>query len=111
MKQYTVKERNQWENETFNYVLMLSEEQVEQIKSKLDEFQENEDYEELYIDIFETDITDRDISLINMLSDNNYMALVGAYKLEENAIENWIEPQDLFYKGVGLKQVSSISEL
>lgn len=98
-KQYTVKEVNRWENETFNYVLQLTEEEVIVIKKKIKELGQGS------LSIEQTDFSIKEIARMDKFSGNSYMNFIWTYQLEENALEKWKEFGDCFYKGVGLKKL------
>lgn len=95
-KQYTVKEVNTWEGETFNYVLSLKNSEYIQIRGKIDLFGQG------LLSIEETNFTDKEIQQMNERSSNNYMDFIAKYSLKENALESWSNFGDCFYKGVGL---------
>lgn len=99
-KQYTVNENNGHEGETFNYVLDLTEDEVKIIKEKIDELDD-----EYSLSIFETNFTQEQIDEINILSNNSYMNFIARYELEPDALENWVEYGDCFYKGIGLTKI------
>ena len=104
-KQYTVKEINDWEGETFNYVLLLDDSEVKIIKEKIDSLGDD------LLSIKETSLTDKDIQLLNDNSDNSYMNLFQVCALNENSLENWEEFGDCFYKRNGLTKVNSLKDL
>ena len=99
-QQYTIKEVNGWEGETFNYVLQLTPEEVTIIEKKIDELGDGA------LSISKTDYTIKEIFRMNNASGNGYMSFIWTYEFEENALENWEEFGDCFYKGVGLKKLS-----
>lgn len=101
-KQFTVKEENQWEGETFNYVLMLTEDELDCIKTKI------EDLGEGNLTIKSSSWSCDDVFKMNRMSSNCYMAFIGFYELKDGALERWIEFGDCFYKGVGLQRVDSL---
>jgi len=102
-KQITVKERNNWEGETFNYVIYVTPEEESQIREKC------EMYGDGSLTVQESNYTDEDIKKIDASSSNGYMALIAPYKLNEKAIENWEKFGDCFYKGVGLTKLKALA--
>lgn len=98
--QYTVTEKNSWENETFNYVLMLTSEEAGIIYDKIEKLGEGT------LSISKTDYTPREIFRMNNASGNSYMSFIWTYELKEDALNNWKEMGDCFYKGVGLNKLT-----
>lgn len=101
-KQYTVKERNEWEGETFNYVLLLTEDELKIVTEKCEKFGDGS------LSVKETNHSDEDIKKMNDASDNSYMSFISAYKLKPGALENWDEFGDCFYKGNGLEKLKTL---
>jgi len=97
-KQFTVTERNDWEGETFNYVLNLTEKEAKEVAEKCEQFGDGS------LSISETNYTDIDIEKMNKASSNCYMDFIAKYELKEHALKNWKEFGDCFYKGVGLEK-------
>ena len=98
-KQYTVKENNDHEGETFNYVLDLTEDEAKIIAEKCEKLGDES------LSIKETNYTEEQINEIDNLSNNEYMAFIRKYELEDDALENWEEYGDCFYKGTGLTKI------
>ena len=98
-KQYKVKENNDHEGETFNYVLDLTEEEAKIIAEKCEKLGDES------LSISENNYTQEQIDEINNLSNNSYMPFIARYELENGALENWEEYGDCFYKGTGLTQI------
>lgn len=101
-KQITVREINSWEGETFNYVIYVTPEEESQIREKCDKYGDGS------LTVQETDYTNEEIKKIDAASNNEYMDFIAPYNLNENALKNWEEFGDCFYKGVGLTKLSSL---
>jgi hypothetical protein len=101
-KQITVKERNNWEGETFNYVIYVTPEEESQIREKCEKYGDGS------LTVQESNYTDEDIKEMDAKSNNTYMAFIAPYKLKDKAVENWEEFGDCFYKGVGLKKLKAL---
>lgn len=99
--QYTIKEVNQWENETFNYVVQLTEEEAAIVNQKCQELGQGT------LTMYKTDYTLKDIVRTNNASGNGYMSFMWTYELQEGALDKWEEFGDCFYKGVGLNKLSN----
>lgn len=97
-KQFTVKERNDWEGETFNYVIDITEDEAKEVADKCKQFGDGS------LSIKQTDYTNEDIKKMNEDSSNCYMDFIARYELKLNALKNWTEFGDCFYKGVGLEK-------
>ncbi|MDX1365476.1 MAG: hypothetical protein R3243_14795 [Arenibacter latericius] len=93
-KQFTVKERNQWEGETFNYVVDLTEDEAKEVAEKCKQFGNGT------LSIKQTDYSDEEIKKMNDASLNCYMDFIARYELKD--LKTWSEFGDCFYKGVGL---------
>jgi len=102
-KQITVKERNNWEGETFNYVIYVTPEEESQIREKCEEYGDGS------LTVQESNYTDEDIKKMDAASNNGYMHFIAPYKLNDNAVENWEEFGDCFYKGVGLTKLKALA--
>ena len=98
-KQITVRERNDCEGETFNYVIRVTKYEQEQIIEKCEKFGDET------LSISETNYTNDDIKKINNLSNNLYMSFIALYELSKDALDNWVEFGDCFYKGNGLNKL------
>lgn len=102
--QITVKERNDWEGETWNYILDVEPEVVDIIKNEFRGRSDIEVYEE-------TEYTQEEIDQLNGRSDNTYMDEYGFYepltagKLLYLKDINGDLYDDVFYKAKGLKRV------
>lgn len=105
MQQITVKEINDWEGETFNYVLYVTEDQKELIKLKC------EMYGDDTLSVQETNYTGEEFKSLDEASGNTYMDYIAFYRLNENALEGWKEFGGCFYKGVGLEKIKSPDQL
>ncbi len=101
-KQITVKERNEWEGETFNYVLLVTPEEEQQIRIKCEELGDGS------LSVKESNLSDEDIRRMDDASNNSYMDFIAPYRLNEGALDEWKEFGDCFYKGVGLTRLDSI---
>jgi len=102
-KQITVKERNEWEGETFNYVIYVTPEEEIQIREKCDKLGETS------LTVQETDYTDEDLKRMNLTSRNGYMAFIAPYELNKDALKKWKKFGDCFYKGVGLTKLKVLT--
>ena len=98
-KQYTVTEENDHEGETFNYVLELTEREAAVIEMKC------KMYGDETLSISETNYTQEDINKIDDLSNNSYMSFIAKYELDNDALGDWEEYGDCFYKGCGLTKI------
>jgi hypothetical protein len=97
MKQYEIEEVNDWEGETFSYLVNLDEETFNKIKTLF----EDEEFEgECYIK--ESYLTKEEVDLINKYSSNGYMERMQFAELEEDLDFNNLEYNDFPYKGNGL---------
>lgn len=103
-KQYVITEKNQWEGETFKYVLYLSDDEVKLIEQKMEEYGRGA------LSIEPSDFDDGQIRDLNKLSDNCYMDFIAAYKLEDSALADWKNFGDCFYKGVGLIKLRELEK-
>ena len=101
-KQFTVKEVNDSEGETFNYILLITDELAKIISEKAEELGEDS------LTISETNYTDEDIIKMNKASNNTYMDFIAPYRLNETSLDNWEEFGDCFYKGVGLTKLKEL---
>lgn len=101
-KQYTITEYNDWEGESFGYIMLLTTEEAEKIEKKAKEIFEDEEV----ITIEETDYTEKDVEKINRVSSNSYMNRLGFYEFKsDKVLDEWNEHGDLFYKGNGLSEI------
>jgi hypothetical protein len=101
-KQITVEERNDWENETFNYVIHVTPEEEIEIREKSDRLGGGS------LTVQETNYTDKEIEKMESESSNGYMSLIAPYELNKDALKHWEEHGDCFYKGVGLTRLESL---
>jgi hypothetical protein len=99
IKQFTVEEKNHWERETFNYVFKATEEQAAEIKLKCKKIGKGD------LSIKETSFSINQIKKMNNASGNSYMDFIATYELQKNAIDNWTDRGDCFYKGNGLNRI------
>ncbi len=97
MKQVTITERNQWEGETFSYILNLNDETILEFKNGLkDNF--NVKIEE------NTTYTKELVKELNNKSNNGYMDRYQFVEFEKpNYDFKWYD--DVIYKAVGFKRV------
>lgn len=102
--QITVKERNSWEGETFNYVIYVTPEEESQIREKCEKYGDGS------LTVRETNYTDEEIKKMDAASSNGYMDFIAPYKLNRNALKNWEEFGDCFYKGVGLTKLKALAK-
>jgi hypothetical protein len=102
--QITVTERNPWEGETFNYVLYVTEKEKKVIKQKIANQQEET------LSLKDSNYDEKTIEEMNLASNNEYMDFFAIYKLEKNALRNWKDYGDCFYKGVGLEKCATLEE-
>jgi len=102
--QITVTEENDWEGETFSYVMEVTEQMADAIEEfvKPDEsmkFERNTTY------------TKESIAEINKHSNNSYLQRIGFYELENEEVEKKLltrtcdKDDNFFYKYVGLKRL------
>lgn len=104
MKQYEITEDNDWEGETFGYILTLTDEQFEKIKTGFEIINEDEGYDKVTIE--PCDYSQEQIDLINKKSRNRYMDRVNYYELNENEFNlDSFEYSDFPYKGNGMKRL------
>lgn len=101
-QQYIITERNDWEKETFSYVMNLSPIQYKKFCNTLLLLDKNK-----CLSIKESSYTQEDIDKINEKSNNTYMRRIGFYTLDKDfAFHKWKEFGQFFYKGLGLKFIS-----
>lgn len=102
--QITVTEENNWEGETFSYVMEVTEQMADAIEDfvKPDDsmkFERNTSY------------TKESIAEINKHSNNSYLQRIGFYEFENEEVEKKLltrtcgEHDTFFYKHVGLKRL------
>lgn len=102
-KQITVNERNDWEGETFNYVLLVTPKEENQIREKCTKYGDGS------LTVRETNYTDENIKEMNAASNNGYMDFIAPYELKKDALKNWKEFGLCFYKGVGLTKLKALT--
>ena len=95
-KQYTITEENDYEGETFWYIVYLTDEEFNEYLSLFS----TEENEWVYT-IEESNYTVWEITMINKHSDNTYME-----RLSIRKVSNIEEP----YKWAGLKRVNTLEE-
>lgn len=106
-KQYCITEHNEHEGEDFSYVMDLTDAQFQHIKNVIEDNELNEEY----LEIEESNYSIGDLYMINKHSNNSYMARIGYYVF--NNPDNLFDYNDdelyynIFYKGVGLKEVKN----
>jgi hypothetical protein len=98
--QITVTENNDWEGETFSYILNVDAEMLAQIEFGLSAYNESV----IWIDKF-TSFTQESIKPLNRISNNTYMNRFGFYEVKELPKEDFRWYEDVFYKGVGLEKI------
>jgi len=103
-KQITVEERNDWERETFNYVMYVTLEEESQIREKCEKYGDDS------LTVKGTNYTDEEIKNMDVASSNEYMNFIAPYELNDKAIENWEEFGDCFYKGNGLTKLKVLAK-
>ena len=97
MKQVTITERNQWEGETFSYILNLDDETILEFKNGLKD-SPNVKIEE------DTNYTKEQVKELNNRSNNSYMSRFQFVEFEKpNYDFKWYD--DVVYKAVGFKWV------
>lgn len=97
MKQITITERNDWEGETFSYILNLNDEEILDFKNGLKN-NSNVKIEE------DTNFTKDQIKELNNKSSNNYMWRYQFVEFKKpNYDFNWYE--DIVYKAVGFTRI------
>ena len=99
--QITITEKNAWENETFSYIIEVTEEILTILKDRISE------YSNLKLD--ETSYNQNDVKTMNSKSSNSYMNRYDFYILpSQEDLEYYKEAilnKDVFYKGVGLNRI------
>lgn len=100
MKQYTITEENEWEGETFGYILDLDTEILAKIEKGFEAI--NMDYGVEILRIEESNYTEQDVQKINNASSNTYMDRLNFYRLQENLDLNNFEYDQFPYKGSGM---------
>jgi hypothetical protein len=96
MIQIRVIEDNDWEGETFSYVLQVTPEVAEEIDMLIQSL--SEDIWSLELN---TSYTPEQVEMLNDHVDNGYMDYINFYTIPEGAQID----EDLFYKGAGLNKV------
>lgn len=120
-KQYTITEENDWEGETFGYIMDLTDDEVALITKGLTESE--------FHSIEQSSHTPEDVALVNKHSDNSYMPRLGFYEFKEPLVDmiadndacidgdddyDEIEKEEqkeqfltneVFYKGAGLNRI------
>ena len=97
MKQVTITERNQWEGETFSYILNLDDETILEFKNGLKD-QSNVKIEE------DTTYTKELVKELNNKSSNGYMCRYQFVEFKKPDYDfKWYE--DVVYKAVGFARV------
>lgn len=98
MKQYEITEENDWEGETFGYIVMLTEKQAKQIEQRFEEINDGEEI----LSIEESNYDQKTVDLINKKSKNSYMNRLGFYTLNPTVDLTNFDYNDFPYKGNGL---------
>lgn len=96
MIQIRVIEHNDWEGETFSYILQVTPEQAEEIDMLIQTL--DEEFWEVEIN---TSYTPEQVEMLNNHSQNDYMDYINFYTIPEGAQID----EDMFYKGAGLNKV------
>ena len=97
MKQVTITERNEWERETFSYILNLDDKTILEFKNGLKD-NSNVKIEE------DTNYTKEQVKELNNKSNNSYMYRYQFVEFEKpNYDFKWYD--DVVYKAVGFKRV------
>jgi len=100
-KQYTITEDNEYEYETYGYILYLTSEQAKSVEDKIAE----KCPKDKEISIEQTFYTKKEVDLINKHNLNYLLPRLDFYEFEtETTLEDWKDYEDLFYKGSGLKK-------
>lgn len=94
--QYTVTEDNNWEGETYRYIIEVTQAQSNIIQQKCELLGEG------CLTIKQTSYNANDVNRLNEVHRNGYMDYIGFYKINYGMINKWKEYGDLFYKGKGL---------
>lgn len=93
--QVTVTEKNNWEGETFGYILEVEQETLDLLSKS---FEDNK-----FVTVEETNHTPEDVEKINAHSRNTYMKRLGYYSLPDKLPKEDLY-ESVFYKAVGLKR-------
>lgn len=96
MIQIRVIENNEWEGETFSYVLQVTPELAQEIQDLFDE--DDEDFWDMELN---TSYTPEQVEMLNKHSSNSYMDYINFYTIPDGAQID----KDMFYKGAGLNKV------
>lgn len=89
MKQYTITEYNDWEGETFGYILMLTDSEYDIIAKA---FEDSESFE-----IKPSEYTYEQVDMINKHSSNSYMSRLQFVRLSDDVNLSEID-EETFYK-------------
>jgi hypothetical protein len=102
--QITVTDKNEWEGESFSFILEVTPEVLAQIKEGIKDYidgeltlQENTEYTQEFVE--------KKNRMAYGLGYNRYMDRYGFYEFDRDLsnVVNWYE--DVFYKAVGLKRL------
>jgi len=96
--QITVTDHNDWEKESFSFILEVSENTSYLIKSQ-ESFQ-------MKVDL-NTNFTELEVNIINKSSNNGYMDRIGFYEILPQKVLQVIDSlyENIFYKGNGLVKI------
>jgi len=96
--QVTVTDHNEWEGESFSFVLEIDSNLAARIQAQ--------EFDLMTIE-YPTGYTQSDIDQINSNSDNSYMDRIGFYEIKKSInINDGIDfYEDVFYKGAGLIKI------
>lgn len=100
--QITITEDNDWEGETFSYILNVDEDTRKKIIEYFNKNKTEEDEENPWSIELDTTYTQEKVKEINKHSKNSYMDRINFYMLKEDIDFNG---EDIFYKGNCLKQI------
>lgn len=97
MIQIRIIEHNDWEGETFSYVLHVTPE----IADEINQYFSDERFEGVWEVEINTSYTPEQVEMLNNHSQNDYMDYIGFYKIPEGGQIN----EDMFYKAAGLNKI------
>lgn len=100
MNQYTITEVNDWEGETFGYIVNITEDTFQRVSDIL---QEISDSGEAEVSIASSSYTPEQVELVNNHSSNTYMERLGFYEITNSLTST--DYSNFPYKGNGLKRV------
>lgn len=89
MKQYTITEENDWEGETFGYIIDLSEQEYEYIIKNITNC--------LSLSLEETNYTPEQVETINKHSSNSYMPRLDFYEFKKDFFQILEDTKNYIY--------------